>query len=168
MQNGTDALNHFNWHKDALDTGTSASSADDITWGLTTTPNRFNYAFQAFIGNELISISKDSNATATSKHYHEDVIRKTELVNSDIIKYLLTQENKTAHKKKEIFKCMVYAPDTLLQTGQKIRVRKQTSGYVVDGDFTLGQIEYVFESSDDQSTGTFYYNCELTRFTDFN
>ena len=62
---------------------------------------------------------------------------------------------------------MIYAPDTLLSTGQKIRVRKQLSGYVIDGDFTLGQIEYVFESGEDTSTGNFYYNVELTRFVDF-
>lgn len=164
FKNGTSSSNTFNWHKDALDTGTSATSADDQTWALTTTPNRFNYAFQAFIGNELIQISKDPNTVATSKHFHEDVLRKNELVNKDVLKHILTQENKTAHKKKEIFKCQVYVPDTLLQTGQKIRVRKQASGYLVDGDFTLGQIEYVFEPG----VGTFYYEVELTRFVDFN
>lgn len=163
MKNGTSSLHTFNWHKDALDTGTSATSADDQTWALTTTPNRFNYAFQAFIGNELIAVSKDANMTSSSKHNHEDVIRKSELIDKDLLKHLLVQENKTAHKKKEIFKCQVYAPDTLLTTGQKIRVRKQASGYLVDGEFTLGQIEYVFEPD----VGTFYYEVELTRFVDF-
>lgn len=168
MQNGTDASNCFRWHRDALDTGTSATSTDDVTWGLTTTPNRFNYAFQAYLGNELIAVSKDPNLIASSKHFHEDTLRKSDIIDDAVLKYLLTQENKTAHKKKEIIKCNVYAPDTLLQTGQKIRVRKQLSGYVVDGEFTLGSIEYVFESSDEQSTGNFYYACELTRFVDFN
>lgn len=168
MQNGTDASNCFRWHRDALDTGTSATSTDDVTWGLTTTPNRFNYAFQAYLGNELIAVSKDPNLIASSKHFHEDTLRKSDIIDDAVLKYLLTQENKTAHKKKEIIKCNVYAPDTLLQTGQKIRVRKQLSGYVVDGEFTLGSIEYVFESSEELSTGNFYYACELTRFVDFN
>ena len=168
FKNGTSSSNTFNWHKDALDTGTSAISADDTTWNLTSTPNRFNYAFQAYLGNELVAVSEDANLSATSKHFHEDTIRKSEIKDTFLLKFLLTQENKTAHKKKEIFKCQVYAPDTLLQTGQKIRVRKQTSGYVVDGEFTLGQVEYVFESSDDMATGTFYYEVELARFVDYN
>jgi hypothetical protein len=167
MQNGTDASNCFRWHKDALDTGTSATSTDDVTWGLTTTPNRFNYAFQAFLGNELIAVSTEANTVVSSKHFHEDTIRKSDIINNALLKILLLQENKTVHKKKEILKCMIYAPDTLLSTGQKIRVRKQLSGYVIDGDFTLGQIEYVFESGEDTSTGNFYYNVELTRFVDF-
>ncbi len=164
FKNGTSSSHTFNWHRDALDTGTSAVSADDTTWNLTTTPNRFNYAFQAFLGDELIQVSKDPNTTASSKHFHEDVLRKSEIIDEQVIKYLLTQENKTAHKKKEILKCQVYAPDTLLQTGQKIRVRKQASGYLVDGEFTLGHIEYVFEPD----VGTFYYEVELTRFVDYN
>ena len=168
MQNGTDAANCFRWHRDALDTGTSATSTDDVTWGLTTTPNRFNYAFQAYLGNELIAVSKDPNLTSSSKHFHEDTLRKSDIIDDAVLKYLLTQENKTAHKKKEIIKCNVYAPDTLLQTGQKVRIRKQLSGYAVDGEFTLGSIEYVFESSEEQSTGNFYYACELTRFVDYN
>ena len=168
MQNGTDASNCFRWHRDALDTGTSATSTGDVTWDLTTTPNRFNYAFQAYLGNELIAVSKDPNLTSSSKHFHEDTLRKSDIIDDAVLKYLLTQENKTAHKKKEIIKCNVYAPDTLLQTGQKVRIRKQLSGYLVDGEFTLGSIEYVFESSEEQSTGNFYYACELTRFVDFN
>ena len=166
MQNGTDASNCFRWHRDALTTGVSSSSTNDVTW--TTDTTGYNYAFQTYLGNELIAVSQDSNLTSSSKHFHEDTLRKSEIVNDALLKFILTQENKTAHKKKEIFKCQVYAPDTLLQTGQKIRVRKQTSGYVVDGEFTLGQVEYVFESSDDMATGTFYYEVELARFVDYN
>ncbi|UVF62449.1 baseplate protein [Nitrososphaeria virus YSH_922147] len=168
MKNGSDASNTFRWHRDALDTGTSATSADDVTWALTTTPNRFNYSFQAYLGNEIVAVSRDSNLSATSKHFHEDTIRKSDIIDDKVLKFLLTQENKTAHKKKEIITCQVYAPDTLLQTGQKIRVRKQSSGYVVDGEFTLGGVEYVFESSDENADGSMYYTCELTRFVDFN
>jgi hypothetical protein len=170
----TDSSNCFRWHRDALDTGTSATSADDITWALTTTPNRFNYAFQAYVGNDIVMISKDPNLVAASKHLHEDTLRKSEIIDEAVLRYLLSVENKNAHKKKEIFSCNVYAPDTLLQTGQKIRVRKQTSGYVIDsgtdgyGDFVLGGIEYIFESGDDQSTGTFYYSVELARFVPYN
>ena len=166
MQNGTDASNCFRWHRDALTTGVSSSSTNDVTW--TTDTTGYNYAFQTYLGNEIIAVSQDSNLTSSSKHFHEDTLRKSEIVNDALLKFILTQENKSAHKKKEIFKCQVYAPDTLLQTGQKIRVRKQTSGYVVDGEFTLGQVEYVFESSDDMATGTFYYEVELARFVDYN
>ena len=166
MQNGTDVSNCFRWHRDALSTGVSSSSADDVTWSTDLTG--YNYAFQTFLGNEIVQVSRDPNLTATSKHFHEDTLRKSDIIDEKVLKFLLTQENKTAHKKKEILKCQVYAPDTLLQTGQKIRVRKQASGYLVDGEFTLGQIEYVFESSDDLCTGIFHYEVELTRFVDYN
>ncbi len=162
MANGTDALNCFRWHRDALSTGVSSSSVDDVTWATDLTG--YNYAFQTFLGNEIIQISKDPNLVASSKHLHEDTLRKSDIIDGELLKYILTQENKTAHKKKEILKCQVYAPDTLLQTGQNIRVRKQASGYLVDGEFTLGQIEYVFEPD----VGTFYYEVELTRFVDYN
>lgn len=162
MANGTDASNCFRWHRDALSTGVSSSSTDDVTW--TTDTTGYNYAFQTFLGNELIAVSRDPNLVASSKHLHEDTLRKADIIDDKVLKFLLTQENKTAHKKKEILKCQVYAPDTLLTTGQKIRVRKQASGYLVDGEFTLGQIEYVFEPD----VGTFYYECELTRFVDYN
>ena len=168
MINGTDASNCFRWHRDALDTGTSATSADDVTWTLTTTTNRFNYAFQAYLGNEIIQLSRDQNLTNTSKHFHEDTIRRSDIIDNAVLKFLLTQENKTVHKLKEIFKCQIYAPDALLTTGQTIRVRKQLSGYIVDGNFTLGNIEYVFESSDDSVNGAMYYNVELVRFVDYN
>jgi len=175
MINGTDASNCFRWHRDNLDTATgvapiaaSATSTDDVNWTLTTTPNRFNYAFQASLGNEIIQLSSDPNLTATSKHFHEDTIRRADITNTSTLKWLLTQENKSAHKKKEILKCQIYAPDVLLTTGQTIRVRKQLSGYIVDGNFTLGNIEYVFESSDDSVNGAMYYNVELVRFVDYN
>ena len=168
MKNGSDVSNCFRWHRDALDTGVSAISTDDVSWNLTSTPNRFNYAFQAFLGNELISTSQDPNLTATSKHFHEYVIRKPEIINDHAIRILLTQEDKTLHKKKEVMTCSVFAPDTLLHTGQKVRVRKQQSGYLVDGEFTLGQIEYIFESNDEGVMGSMYYNVELARFVDYN
>ena len=162
MANGTDVSNCFKWHRDALSTGVSSSSTNDVSW--TTDTTGYNYAFQTYLGNELIAVSRDPNLVATSKHLHEDTLRKSDIIDDSVLKFLLTQENKTAHKKKEIFKCQVYAPDTLLQTGQKIRVRKQASGYLVDGEFTLGQIEYIFEPD----VGTFYYEVELTRFVDYN
>jgi hypothetical protein len=62
---------------------------------------------------------------------------------------------------------LIYAPDTLLRTGQNIRIRKQASGYTFDADFVLSEIEYIFESSEDQQTGTFYYQIEASRFTTY-
>lgn len=162
MANGSDASNCFRWHRDALATGQASSSSDDVTW--TTDLTSYNYAFQTYLGNEIIQVSRDPQLTSTSKHFHEDTLRKSDIIDESVLRFLLTQENRTAHKKKEILKCQVYAPDTLLTTGQKIRVRKQASGYLVDGEFTLGQIEYIFEAD----VGTFYYECELTRFVDYD
>jgi hypothetical protein len=95
------------------------------------------------------------------------VIRKADIKDSNVMGALLVQTGKTVFKRKDIFSGLVYAPDTLLQNGQRVRIRKQASGYTVDADFVIGGIEYIFESGDDQTTGNFYYNIEAARYVDY-
>jgi hypothetical protein len=47
---GADSSNTFRWHHDNVDNNpaVSATSSDDVTWALTTTPNRYNYTFRSF------------------------------------------------------------------------------------------------------------------------
>ena len=165
-KNGTSASHTFRWHHDNTDNNPSlsASSADDITWALTGTPNRFDYAFRQFKGDEVFRVYAQTPISSTTKNHHDDIIRKDDITDDYVMDVLLTSETDTLFKRKEIFKCQVYAPDVLLTAGQKVRIRKQASGYTFDAEFTLGSVEYVFESSDDQSTGAFYYFIEAVRY----
>lgn len=166
-----DATNTYRWHHDNTDNNPSSSStsADDVTWTLTTTPNRFKYAFRHYYSTPVLDVHTPANTilTASSKHFHEDVMRKADITDIAVLRSLLRQTGLTLFKRKDIFKASVYAPDTLLQNGQQIRIRKQASGYTFDANFVLGNLEYVFESTDDQSTGTFYYNTEAARYVDY-
>ena len=87
---------------------------------------------------------------------------------------LLFGESDTLFKKKQILSFPIYAPNNLLKTGQKLRVRKQLSGYTIDsgtdgnGDFVIGNIKYAFNSSKDLSTGTFWYNVQCARYVPWN
>ena len=164
-----DASNTFRWHHDNTDNNpaTSATSSDDVTWALTTTPSRFNYSYRTYRIDPILASLTQANTSATSKHYHEELIRKTAIKIREDMETYLTQVSKTMFKQKEILSVPVYAPDTLLLPGQTVRIRKQASGKTVDDIFTLGNIEYLFESSEEQGTGTFYYNIQATRFVDY-
>ncbi len=81
---------------------------------------------------------------------------------------LLRQASETLFKKKDVFGSSIYAPDVLLQNGQKVRIRKQMSGFLLDAYFVISGVEYIFESSPDQSTGTFHYGIKGGRFVAFN
>ena len=165
-KNGTSASHTFRWHHDNTDNSPSLSarSSDDITWALTGTPNRYDYAFRQFKGDEVFRIYTQDPISATTKHHHDDIIRKDDITDDYVMDILLTSETDSLFKRKEIFKCQVYAPDVLLTAGQKVKIRKQASGYTFDDEFVLGSVEYVFESSDDQSTGAFYYFIEAVRY----
>ena len=165
-KNGTSASHTFRWHHDNTDNNPSLSarSADDITWALIATPNRFDYAFRQFKSDEVFRVYTQTPISATTKHHHDDIIRKDDITDDYVMDVLLTSETDTLFKRKEILKCQVYAPDVLLTAGQKVRIRKQASGYTVDDEFVLGSVEYIFESSDEQSTGAFYYFIEAVRY----
>lgn len=166
-KNGTSSSHTFRWHHDNIDhtTSISARSTDDITWDLTTNPNRYYYAFIEYKSDEVQGTYPQLPISNTTKHLHEDILRKDDITDDEVLQSLVTSETETLFKRKEIFQAQIYAPDTLLTSGQKVRIRKQAGGYIFDADFVLGDVEYIFESSEDQSTGTFYYFIEAVRFT---
>jgi hypothetical protein len=164
---GGDANNTFQWHHDNTDNNPSlsASSADDVTWALTTTPNRFNYGFRSWRGTPVFSILEQNDSIQTTdKHFHEETIRKADVTEQDLMKKLLTNQTNTFFKRKEIFTASIYAPDTLLQTGQSVRIRKQASGYTFDADWVIGNVTYIFESDETNVTGAFRYDIEAIRY----
>ena len=169
LKNGANGSNTFKWHHDNTDNNpsTSATSIDDVTWTATSTPNRFKYAFRTIRTDPLITDLRLHNLTATATHFHEDVVRKPDITRYQLLYRYMAAAYENQLKQKDIFRAKIYAPDTLLQTGQKVRIRKQQSGYTFDDNFILGQIDYVFESTEEQGVGTFYYDIEAVKFSEY-
>jgi len=165
---GNNAGNTYLWYRDTTDhnPSLSATSTDGISWALTSTPNRFSFAFVEH-ANDLITAIYPTGITSATKHLHDEVIRKTIIKDSTLMLKYLQSLYLRLGKRKEIFTGRIYAPDQLLTSNQYIRIRKQLSGYVVDAFFVLGQIEYVFDSSDNSATGSLYLDVEAVRFSDY-
>lgn len=109
------------------------------------------------------------SVSATDKHFHEDVIRKPDITRDSDMQYYIQTEFNTLSKRKELYKCKIYAPDTLLQTGQTVRIKKSASAFTFDySDFVIGQMTYTFDDSDDTTTGTFWYDIEAVRFSTYS
>ena len=172
-KNGSSSSNTFKWHHDNINHATSyaARSVTDGSptpdWALLTS-NKFYYAYIQYKGDEVFNVITQTPISSTTKHLHDDVIRKDDITDSEVMQKLLIAETSTLFQRKEIFKAEIYSPDTLLTAGQKLRIRKQASGYTFDAEFVLGSVEYIFESGDDQATGSFYYFIEAVRFVDIS
>lgn len=160
------ATDTYRWHHDGVgsDPSTSATSADDITWTLTAINTR-THAFRSYTEAPLLAIwSPITGYLAGTKFPREEVIRKVDIHENTVLWDLLKAEADTLNKVKYSVSGRVYAPDTLLKTGQKVRVRKQKAGRLIDDHFIIGEIEYVFTDDPSQSTGSFYHNIEAVRF----
>jgi len=172
-KNGTSSSHTFRWHHDNI-SHSPAFAARSATDGLTTpdwallTSNKYYYAFEEYKGDEVFRVYTKDATSSTSKWHHDDIIRKDDVTDDQVMDLLISSEVSTTFKRKEIFKAQVYSPDTLLLAGQRVRIRKQAGGYTFDGEFVLGSVEYIFESSDDQSTGAFYYFIEAVRYVDIS
>lgn len=163
IEGNGDASNYYKWHHDNLDTATSATSTNGSSWTLTSTPNRFGYTFRQYYTTPLLTTYPASGLASTDKHFHEYVIKRPDITQRQHMEIIVNNEATNMTRRKEIFKGRIYAPDTLLQTGQAVRIRKQASGFVVDDEFIIGQIEYVFEAGLNQ----LYYNIEAATFTTY-
>lgn len=165
-----DASNHYNWFHDNGTSHTHATSSDAVSWTVNT--NNKGYMFRHYSSSPLVSVKSDYSNLLTSKHYHEEVIRKPDITLSTVLWKLLDGESRTLFKRKQILTGQVYAPDTLITTGQRIHVVKESSGKVINtltdgvGPFVLGEQEYNFQSSKDLATGTFWLDVDLVRFVD--
>lgn len=161
-----DASNTYKWHRDAADTGTHSTSVDLVTWTPASTPNRFNYCYMEYTSSPLISVLSDFS-TASAKHFAEHVIKKADITDSRTMTQLLTKEAERLFQRKEIFKGMIFAPDTLIQTGQNVYIQKSASGYQIADNYTISSVEYTFEADDIGSTGQMYYNIEAFKYTTY-
>ena len=161
-----DVSNTYNWHRDNADTGTHSTSTDLVTWTPASTPNRYKYAFRERTSQPVLGIYSDY-AAATAKHFVEHVVRKTDITELETMNNFLSTEAERLFKRKEIFKAQIYAPDTLLQTGQNVYISKTASGYQIADNYTLSNVEYIFEADDIGSTGQMYYNIEAFKYTTY-
>lgn len=170
---GDDVSNCYKWYRDSASTGVSGTSSDGDTWTIDATG--FNYMYRTYTTYPLVTIVSDpNNGVLTSKHFHEEVIFKNDITIHTVLNKLLTGESNTGFKEKEMLKCRIYAPDTILSAGQKIRVIKTASGKSIstagtpsNDDFILSDVTYTFESTNEGGTGTFWYDAELIRFVSY-
>ena len=161
-----DISNTYNWHRDALDTGTHSTSTDLITWTPASTPNRYNFTFEERTSQPVLGIYSDY-AAANAKHFVEHVVKKSDITELATMHSFLRKEAERLFQRKEIFKAQIYASDTLLQTGQNVYIFKTASGYQVADNYTLSNVEYIFEADDIGSTGQMYYNIEAFKYTTY-
>ena len=161
-----DVANTYNWHRDSLDTGTHSTSTDLITWTPASTPNRWNFCFEEYTSNPVLGVYSDYSA-ATAKHFVEHIVKKSDITDLRTMNNFLSAEATRLFKRKEIFKGQIYAPDTLIQTGQNVYISKTASGYQIADNYTLSNVEYVFEADDIGSTGQMYYNIEAFKYSTY-
>lgn len=161
------ASNTYRWHRA---TGGSSLTGGTSTTGLasswTVDTSNYRFAFEHYVSVPVLTIRSDFS-TASQKHFHEEVVKRPDITDMQTLHIVLRDEFDKLNKKKEIFSGMIFAPDTLLQTGQTVKIKKSTSGYTFDASFVLSEIEYIFESTEEQGTGTLYYNIEATRYTTY-
>lgn len=174
---GNFAGNTYKWFHDGVDavTPTSAKSTDGVTWALTgagSETDGFIYSFVEYANDPLVQIFP-SGITSATKHLHDEVIRRPDITNNQYMYDYIQGLYSRLGDRKEIFRGRIYAPDTLLKPNQLVRIRKGLSGYAIDSAgtsptyFVLGQVEYVFDSSEDEGTGQLYLDVEAVRFTDY-
>lgn len=159
----------YTWYNDNVNAGTSTSAVSTdggVSWGLTVNPNKFSYSFIHFSNDPLV-IPYPTGITSATKHLHDEVITRLDIKDSEFLRSYIRGIYLRLGKRKIILNCKVYAPDKLLSPNQYLRVRKQLSGKVEDDFFVLGQVEYVFASSEELGTGTIYVDVEAVRFADF-
>jgi len=157
-----DASNTYAWHKDAATNNVNGFSPDGASW--TIQSSSFGFMFRQYTSSPILAVFTDSSNLTTAKHPNEDVIRKPDITETPVMWQLIRQVCEQVCKRKDIYTTSIYAPDTVLESGQKVRVRKQQSGFIVDDEFVLGRVDYHFASSDDLATGSFWYGVEGIKY----
>ena len=163
---GGDVSNTYNWHRDALDTGTHSTSTDGVTWTPAATPNRWNFAYRIYSRNPITPYKPGSGIVATDL-LREEVVRDATITDYDTMAKSIAADLEIVSQVKEIFTCNVYAPNTLFAVGDKIRINKTASGKVIVGDFLCSNIEYIFDNSNDGAVGAIYFEAEFIRYSIF-
>ncbi|GEM_PF-2206117 len=153
-----DSTHTYSWYKGGSGQ-TVATSSDGVNWTVTT--NTAGYCFEVFASTPLLKVAQngyDTNVNFGKNDLQESVVRKPFVIDQRSMTFLLQFETYNLFRYKEIFKCKVYAPDTLLSIGQRVRIRKQLSKYKFDANYIISGIEYTFEGDEQGGIGSFYYD----------
>lgn len=162
LQETNDASNYYRWYRTSGSSSyTTSSSADGASW--TTTTSTDGFAYRAVSTSPLLIHYPSVGLSASDKHFYEEVIRRPDVTQVETMQYILRGLYSVNGKRKHIVKAKVYAPDTLLQTNQTVRIRTQSSVYQVDNTYVVGDITYRF----DNARGYFYQDIEAVRFADY-
>jgi hypothetical protein len=159
-----DVSNTYQWHRDGSSSWTNAYSTSYPTWTVQT--SSYGFCFEQRTSTPVLAVYSD-NAAATAKHFVEHVIKQPDITDLRQMTNLIVSQASRLFKQKEIFKSTIFAPDTLLQTGQTVHILKSGSGYQVNASFTISNVEYIFEADDIGVTGQMYYNIEAFRYTEY-
>lgn len=163
--NGADASNTFKWHNDNGSSGTNAYSTDNgATWTVQT--SSYKFCIDYWFVNELRdSQPNDANVIGGDNFFSEELIREPNFKDDAALSQLIDATAARAFYEKYIFKSLVYAPDTLLQNGQKVRIRVQQNPVknFDYNDFVISGIEYVFDDSAENQDGMLYYDLTAVR-----
>lgn len=160
-----DGSNTYRWYRDTTDHSPtkSATSANGSSWTATSTPNRFSYAFIEYDESPLTVISP-TGAQATQKHFWEDVIHRPDINQRASMNNFILGTFASASKRKEILDIKIRSPDIIPKTGDLVMVDMQNSPYVINTQtYTVTNIEYVFQTNEDEQTGQYHFNVTLSR-----
>ncbi len=107
----------------------------------------------------------DKNANWKKNDYSESVIRKPFIRDYQSMNWILAQETYTLFRYKEVFRCKVFSPDTLITPGQKVRIRKQLSRYRFDANYVVSDITYNFQADEQGAVGSFTFDLTGTLYS---
>ncbi len=162
---GADASHCYNWYKGGSGQ-TVATSSDGVNWTVTT--NTAGYCFETWSSTPLLKIAPnwlDKNANWKKNDYSESVIRKPFIRDYQSMNWILAQETYTLFRYKEVFRCKVFSPDTLITPGQKVRIRKQLSRYRFDANYVVSDITYNFQADEQGAVGSFTFDLTGTLYS---
>jgi hypothetical protein len=166
LRKNGDATHTFKWFKTTSGSGLiTATSSNGSTW--TEVSGATGYACRIYYTDPLLtSFAIPEGVDATTRMFKEKFYRDPTITDEQRLQDMLISESETEFKKKNEISCLVWSPDTILETGQKVYVSKQggrTPGKIADY-MVVGSVEYLGNASVNTRTGMNYHRVGLTRF----
>lgn len=163
-----DQSKYYIWDRDSTTSFTHATSTTDASsaaW--TITGSSYGYCFRHNVTDAVFDVYP-FGITAANHHIWEEVVRKQILTNNDSIVKFLTAQYSTSWRVKEQIECTVWSPDTPIQPGMQIKLKKQQSGYLVNDYYVVTECSYVFASTTDMQPGTYFISIMAGKWSDYN
>ena len=158
----------LNWYHDNTDSGSSthATSPDGITWTLSAA-NRYGMTYLHFVSAPL-TVIVPTNVAVGDKHFHEEVIHRPDINEEKSMNRFINGTYASVSKRKKMLNLNVRCPDIIPNNRDNVTIKKSnTADPIASVKYTITKIEYIFETGDDTSTGTYNFNMELNRMEDY-